>query len=165
MAKELRTIDPSQPFECGGKKYAMSEKLSFNRYKKLQEFSIELGFSASFALLFSNLRKFWDLYNAGKAADGIVVIHNVMNGITILEKKHDVSLRMCAMFINEAGEDVSEFDEAKMNAKIDTWAKELDIKPFFQLASNLVPGWMPAYEIALRDFSNRGTTNQNTSIK
>lgn len=151
MGKQLRVVDLEQPFECGGKTYIPTTELSFNRYEKMQEYYIEMGFSATFVEIFNNLRKFWDLYNSGKPADGLVVIHNVMEGIGRLEKKWNVAFRICSLFINEEGEDITTFDEGKMNAKIDAWSKELDTIPFFQKASNLVPGWMPAYNIVLND--------------
>jgi hypothetical protein len=61
---------------------------------------------------------------------------------------------LCALFISETGEDVTVFDEAKMKDKIECWSKELDVSPFFHLAASLVDGWMPAYNITIRNTLN-----------
>jgi hypothetical protein len=145
---ELRTIDFNKSsFECGGETWTVSEKISFERYKKLQELLIEFGFSATFKDIFSGLRRAWDLLNALKLGDASVVIHNLMNGIKNMEQKHDTSLRICALFINRDGEDLSDASDTIINSKIDIWAKELDVTPFFHFAAALSKDWIAAYNV------------------
>ena len=145
---ELKNVDFSKKyFECQGRKFFLSETLSFNRYRELQKLILEFGYSATFVDLFKNIKTAWDHMNALKFGDAAVTLHNVLMGIKTLEDKDDAALRMCALFINEANEDVTVFDQGKCQDKIDCWAKELDIAPFFQFAVNLIPHWMPAYKL------------------
>lgn len=149
---ELRKIDfNTKHFECGGRKFYLQDTLSFTRYRELQKLIIEFSFSATFVDLFKNIRTAWDFMNSLKLGEAAVVLHNIMVGIKTLDDKDDAALRMCALFINEEGEDSTKYDEAKMKEKIDCWGAELDVSPFFQLAANLVPSWINAYKIVSRD--------------
>ncbi len=150
--RELRTIDFSQKhFECGGRKFYVKDSLSFTRYRELQKLNLEFGYSATFIDIFQNIQKAWDYLNGTKLAEAAVVLHNIMYGVVSLEDKNDPALRLCALFIDEEGEDPTVYDEGKMKEKIECWGKELEISPFFQLASNLVPNWMPIYQVVIRD--------------
>ena len=127
-------------FECQGRKFFVRDSLSFARYRELQKINLEFGYSATFHDLFKNIREAWDFLNQTKLGDAAVVLHNVMYGVVSLEEKDDPALRMCALFIDEEGEDPTVYDEGKMREKIECWGKELSVTPFFQLAANLVPG-------------------------
>jgi len=149
---ELRIINfDEKVFECGGRKFFKKESLSFNRYRQLQFIMLEFGYSATFQEIFEHLKLAWDDLNKLKLAEASVRIHNIMNGITKLEDKDDPALRICALFLDEESEDPAKYDEATMRDKIKCWSEELDVKPFFYLAASLVPGWMPAYELVIRD--------------
>ena len=149
---ELRVIDFSKKhFECDGRKFVLKETLSFARYRELQKISLEFSFSASLYNVYKGLLEVWELLNKLKIAEAIVIIYNLMNGIVNLEEKDDPSLRICALFIDEGGEDPTVYDEGKMREKIECWGKELDVSPFFQLAASLVPGWINAYKTVSQD--------------
>jgi len=144
----LRVIDFSQKhFECGGRKFYVKDSLSFARYRELQKINLEFGYSATFHDVFKHIREAWDLLNSTKLGEAAVILHNIMYGVVSLEDKDDPALRLCALFIDEEGEDVTLYDEGLMREKIECWSKELDISPFFQLAVSLTPGWMPAYKL------------------
>jgi len=144
----LRKIDFSKKhFECQGRKFYLRDSLSFARYRELQKIILEFGYSATFVDLFKNIKSAWDHMNALRFGDAAVVLHNIMIGIKSLEDKDDAALRLCALFIDEEGEDSTVYDEAKMREKIDCWGKELAVTPFFQLAAKLVPSWINAYKI------------------
>ena len=142
---ELRTINLNDKFfTCGGRKFYIQESLSFNRYRELQKMNMEFGFSATFLDIYNNVRKAMELMNKVQFVDAAVTLHNIIYGVASFEDKNDVALRMCALFINEEGEDVTVYDEGKLAEKVDCWSKELDVLPFFQLAAALVPGWISA---------------------
>lgn len=144
---ELRTVNFDQKhFECQGRKFFVKESISFARYRELQKINLEFGYSATFLDIFKRVREAWDFLNASKQADAAVVLHNIMYGVVSLENKDDPALRVCALFIDEEGEDPTIYDEGKMREKIECWAAELSVTPFFQLASNLIPGWISAYQ-------------------
>ena len=153
---DLRSIDFSQKhFECGGRKFYVKDSLSFARYRELQKLNLEFGYSATFHDLFKHIREAWDFLNATKLGEAAVVLHNIMYGVVSLDDKDDAALRLCALFIDEEGEDVTVFDEGLMREKIECWSRELDIAPFFQLAVTLTPGWMPAYKIVTQSSSQK----------
>lgn len=144
---ELRVIDfKNKHFDCGGRKFILKDSLSFARYREFQKFNLEFGYSASFYDTFKGLREAWDLLNSTKLAEAAVVLHNIMYGVVGIEEKDDPALRICALFIDEEGEDPTVYDEGKMRDKIECWSRELDVSPFFQLAASLVPGWINAYK-------------------
>ncbi len=158
----MRTLDFSKKtFECGGRKFRVNDTLSFEYYRELQKISLEFGFSATFEEIFKNIRTAWDHLNNLKLGEAAVVLHNVMHGIVTLDDKHDAALRICALFIVEEGEDETTYNESVMINKIECWAKELDVTPFFQLASGVVAHWMPAYRIV----SQSGSEPQEENLK
>lgn len=158
---ELRTIDFSKKhFECGGRKFYIKDSLSFNRYRELQKLMLEFAFSASFVDIFKNVKTAWDHMNATRFGDAAVTLHNIMMGIKALESKDDAALRMCALFIDEEGEDATQYDEGKMREKIECWGAELSVTPFFHYAASLVPNWMAAYK-----FVSRGSLSEKPKAK
>ena len=149
---ELRIIDfKDKHFECQGRKFYLKDSVSFNRYRELQKIILEFGYSASFVDIFKNIKEAWEKMNSLKFGDAAVILHNIMMGIKTLDDKHDSALRICAIFIDEEGEDPTVYDEAKMREKIDCWGRELSVTPFFQLAASIVPSWINAYKIVSRD--------------
>lgn len=152
--KELRTINfEDKVFECGGRKFFIRESLSFVRYRELQKISLEFGYSATFADIFNNLGKAVESFNKHRYDEMVITIHNIRTGIAKLESKDDPALRLCALFIDEEGEDPTVYDEGKMSDKIACWGGELDSRPFFHLAASLVLGWMPAYLLTIQNGS------------
>lgn len=148
----LRTVDLSKKyFECQGRKFYVRDTLSFSRYREMQKINLEFGYSATFHDIFKNIKTAWDFLNSTKLGEAAVVLHNIMYGVVSLEEKDDPALRLCALFIDEEGEDPTVYDEGKMREKIECWGKELSTLPFFQLASNIVPNWMPTYNLVLND--------------
>jgi hypothetical protein len=151
---KLKNVDFSKKyFMCDGRKFFLRDSLSFNRYRELQKLILEFGFSASFVDIFKNTRKAMDFINDTKSGEAYVLLHNMALGVMKLEDKDDAALRMCALFLNEEGEDETVFDEGKMREKIDCWGKEYAVTPFFQLAATLVPSWINAYRIVSRSGS------------
>jgi hypothetical protein len=151
---DLRVIDfeKEKSFECKGRKFYLKEVPSFDRYREMQKICLEFGFSGSFQDVFKNIKTAWDFLNGLKLAEAAVVLHNIMYGVVALEEKYDACFRLCAIFIDEEGEDSTVYDEVKMREKIECWGKELSPLPFFQLASNLVESWLPIYN----DFIQNG---------
>ena len=146
---ELRTVSfKDKKFTCGGRTFYVQDTLSFNRYRELQRISIEFGFSTTFVDMFREIQKCYDYVQTNTNwGDVAVTLYNLLVGVAKLDEKDDPALRLCALFINEKDEDTTVFDEVKIREKIDCWASELDVSPFFHLAVNLVQGWMPAYKL------------------
>lgn len=165
MVNELKKLEPgTQYFECASKKYYISDKLSFTKFEKLSEWSLEFGFSATFKDIFAQLRKQYDLLNQMKLADAIVVNHNLMSGIVNLEQKNNVAFRICALFILEEGENEAEYNEAKIDEKIDSWGKELDAAFFLNFAASIIPNWIAAYSLVSQSISEKQNQKQKSNI-
>lgn len=161
----VRKLDAgTKTFECGGHKYVIRETLSFNRFEKLKEFSLEFGFSATFKDIFMNLKKVWEHMNKLQLGEAAVIVHNIMKGITLLEQKNDVSFRIAALFINEEGEDDTVYDELRADEKIAVWGKELEASFFLNFAAALVSHWIAAYKLTLEDISERAEKTVKSNI-
>jgi hypothetical protein len=159
---ELRVIDFSKKhFECDGRKFYIKDTLSFARYRELQKLNLEFGYSATFHDVFNHIKEAWDFLNQTKLSEAAVVLHNIMYGVVSLEDKDDPALRLCALFIDEEGEDAIVYDEGKMREKIECWSKELAVLPFFQLAASLVPHWSAAYRVVIPDGSQEEKAEQS----
>lgn len=152
---KLKTIDfkETKTFDCGGVTWTVSNQISFKRFRKLQELLIEFGFSATVKDIFIGLNKSWEYLNKLKLAEASVIIHNLMNGVKDMEVKTDISLRICALFINKEGEDLSDDSDALIEGKVNAWNKELDAAPFFHFAANLSRDWIAAYNVFTRSTS------------
>jgi hypothetical protein len=164
----IKTLDfKDKQFECGGRTFYIQDSLSFNRYRELQRLSIEFGFSTTFIEIFKEVKKAYDYVQTNKNwGDLAVTLYNIIAGVAKLDEKDDPALRLCALFINEADEDVTVFDELKIKDKINCWSKELDVSPFFHMAVNLVNGWMPAYRVTSQSILNKESEPKpETSIK
>jgi len=150
--KKLRQIDfiKEKNFECDGRKFEVTESLSFVRYRELQKIMIEFGFSATFEDIFNNLKKAVDLYNKHDYFNMSITVYKIQEGIKNLEEKDDPALRLCALFINEPDEDPTKYSDAMVQSKIESWGKEIEVNGFFYLAASLVPGWMPAYQLVIQ---------------
>ena len=163
MGLRILDFEKEKHFECGGRKFYLRESLSFTRYRELQKINLEFGYSATFHDLFKRIREAWDLLNATKLGEAAVVLHNVMYGVVNLNEKDDPALRLCALFIDEDGEDPTVFDEGKMAEKIECWGKELAVDPFFHLAANLVSGWISAFQrISQSGLGEEATQNEES---
>lgn len=159
---ELRKLDfeKIKYFECGGRKFYLQDTISFMRWMELNRIGLEFGYSATFVDIFKNVNTAMEHMNKLKFTDAVITLHNILIGIKSLEEKSDPAFRICALFINEEGEDIAGYDESKMKEKIDCWGKELDPLPFFRLASSLVPSWTNAYKIVIRDGLEQGEVKE-----
>lgn len=161
----LKKLEPDcQTFQCDGRTFYIEDTLSFNRYEKLREYSLEFGFSATVPDVFNRLNSAWKLLNETKLGDAAVMLHNIMNGIQKIEKKSDVAFRVCALFVNEKEEDSTVWDEAIEKNKIECWSKEYDVTGFFLLASAKVPGWLSVYSNVIQGILKGAETENEKRI-
>lgn len=163
----LRKLDfeKDKYFECGGRKFYVHDTLSFVRWREMQRINLEFGYSASFIDIYNNLDKAVQEFNKHQYFNMAVIINNIQSGIIRLDKKDDPAQRICALFINEEGEDLTTINDGIIKSKIDCWNKELDALPFFYLASSLVKGWMSAYEKIFQSGLTKIEEEENQSEK
>lgn len=154
-------------FEANGKKYYVTKSLSVERWRYFEDYQALVGFGRSFQDIFDNVKKAYEALQHPKIADASVVLHNILIGIKEkLDKRHHPALMICALFLNYEGENEKIFDEEIMNTKIEDWSKEgYDINDFFQLAWNLVPGFIEHYKEDLQNISSRTKEAKHSALK
>jgi len=141
-------------FIANGKLYFIEPELSAERFARMQEIEIELGYNVSYDTLHKGLSKSYNLLNENKFADAAVFIHNLMNSIGNLEERKEPIMQYCSMFINTVDEDRRKVDEKIMSQKIEDWKEEgIDYHSFFRLAINMVRGLKENYLKSIRDIS------------
>lgn|SRR5690606_28539009 len=144
--KKLKTLDPTAPsFECNGKIYYIESNLSIARFCEYQIMEKEAGFGTTFKAIFDELHSLYDLMNNTKFVEASIKLHNLVTGVSRLQDKEPVLLKMCALFINEENEDRTTITNDDIVRKIDDWKKEYEVNGFFTLALNMVNGYFEIY--------------------
>ena len=143
---ELKKIDLSQSsFEANGVTYYIKDTLSVERYRWFEKYQVTFGFAREFKQIYDMLVKSVDLANKGKGLEAWNIIFNLKEeiGKNNLDNRMHNGMYICALFIVEENEDLTSWDEQLANKKIDNWNKEgYDVNSFFQLAANLVTGYI-----------------------
>lgn len=144
---ELKTIDLNQPsFEANGKTYTIEGGLSIERYAEFQILEKELAYGLTVKGMFDKINDGYQLLNQQRFADAAVLMNNLMRGVSKMEEREPVILKICALFCNTEGEDRTVINDDMITAKIGDWKKEgIDFKCFFQLASSSVSGLLEIY--------------------
>lgn len=145
---QLKKIeDCAASFTANGVEYHIESSMSFDRYKMYQKLQVECGYDVSFYGMFEGLKKLYELQNAGKLADAAVLTHNLLTGLSNIDKRQIPVLEMCALFINVEGEDRRQITQELVDKKIDDWRKEgIAIEYFFTLAISTMQGYKSAYK-------------------
>ncbi len=154
--RKLKSISLDElEFEANGTKYVIEREISAERFAKMKEFEIELGFGQDYKSMDEGLEAAYNLLNEAKFADAAVLIHNVREGIIGLENREHIILQYCTCFINTLEEDRRKFDETVMAQKIKDWNEEgINYLSFFPLAINMVRGLKESYVKFTQDTSN-----------
>lgn len=155
---ETKRIDlESGHFDANGHRYRVTSTLSVARFEEFERLQVHVGFGKDFKTMYDRLKDAYDFMNKSKAADAAVIVHNIINGIAQnLEKRDHPILQLCALFLNREDEDVSVFDPDLSKQKVDDWRKEgYAVEDFFQLAFNLVDGFIDIYEGLIQNISQK----------
>jgi hypothetical protein len=107
--------------------------------------------------IFNKLKVVYEELDKGKFGQPIIIVHNLMNGIAqrIENRKHP-AMELCALFINYKDEDREHFNKDDITKKIEDWS-EYAVNDFFQLAANLVGGFIAIYNEISENTSKRET--------
>lgn len=135
-------------FTANGKLYKIRNTLTVNRHTKFEMLQNHYGFGLTFEGIVERLQKSIDFANSSKGIEAWNIILNLKQGIAErLEERSHPALLLCSLFIVTEDEDLTEWNEEEQRLKIEDWNKEgYDVNDFFVLASNLVTGFLPAYE-------------------
>ena len=156
MAKELKRLDlEATEFEANGKKYFVKQSLSVERFRWFEKYQVDFGFGRTYKSIADSLKKSVELGNKGKGIEAWNIILNLTNAIGEgLEKRTNNAMMICALFIVIEDEDLTKWDEQEQLIKIADWNEEgFDVNSFFQLAANLVQGFIADLEEILSDTS------------
>jgi len=143
-------------FEANGKMYFIEPEVSAERFAKMQELEIELGFGVDYKTMFDGLGEAYELLNSGRNADAAVHVHHIRESIGGLENREYPIMQYCACFINTKDEDRRKWDEKIQGDKIKDWNEEgISYTSFFPLAINTVRGLKENYLRFIQDTSQK----------
>lgn len=144
--KKLKELDPNErEFVANGKTYFIESELSIARFHQYQILEKEAGFSLSFKSMVETLKDAYLDLNQMRAADASVKLNNLLNGITKIDEKEHVLLKICTLFMNTEDEDRGEINDDMISTKIADWKNEYNVNGFFTLALNTVNGYFKIY--------------------
>lgn len=158
---ELKTLDfNATEFEANGKRYFVKQSLSVERFRWFEKYQVDFGFGRSYKSIADSLKKSVELGNKGKGIEAWNIILNLVMAIGEgLEKRTNNAMMLCALFIVTEDEDLTKWDEQQQLEKIKDWNTEgYDVNSFFQLAANLVTGFIEDLEAILSDTSELAKT-------
>lgn len=153
---ELKHLDwESTEFTANGIKYFVKQSLSVERFRWFEKYQIDFGFGRTYKSIADSLKKAVELGNKGKGIEAWNIILNLISAIGDgLEKRTNNAMLLCALFIVSEDEDLTKWDEQEQLIKIKNWNDEgYDVNSFFQLAANLVQGFIDDLEETLPDTS------------
>lgn len=156
MATELKRLDlEATEFEANGKKYFVKQSLSVERFRWFEKYQVDFGFGRSYKSIADSLKKAVDFGNKGKGIEAWNIVLNLIMAIGEgLDKRTNNAMMLCALFIVTDDEDLTKWDEQEQIVKIADWNEEgFDVNSFFQLAANLVQGFIGDLEDILTDTS------------
>ena len=134
-------LDPAlvRSFEANGRTYHVESHcaLSVTRDRFLERFTLWAAFSRSGDSFRKELRKAYDSLNAGRMADAVVHIDNLLRGSIEAETKNHPVLYICTLFINSSDEDRAEFSMELAEEKIRDWSR-IGREFFFTLATSFL---------------------------
>lgn len=155
---ELKELNFSETaFMANGTEYFVKSSLSVERFRWFEKYQVNFGFARDFKTIYDNLKKSIDLANKGKGVEAWNCVFNLYEQVGKIvdeEKAVHQAFLICALFICTEDEDVTQWDENKAIKKIEDWNREgITANSFFQLAANLVNGYIDALEEISRSTS------------
>ncbi len=144
----------------GDVEYFLEPQISIERFKRMNEFEIELSFATTFKKHYAGLKEVKSILNEARFVDAAVKLNDVLVGMhrVLDHSNHHPILKYCALILNTHNEDRKAFDEKIMDEKIKHWEEAgVPIMSFFSVALHTVNGLHPS----LKDvFQNTSETIQ-----
>ena len=120
---EPKKLDLSQnSFFADGTEYFISRGMTVARFMEFEKLQAHVGFGVDFKTLYSELIRVYDFLDKNKQNEPRVILHNLLNGIKEkIDNRLHPALQLCTLFINEKGEDLSDWNEEQATIKITKW--------------------------------------------
>jgi|GEM_PF-3601949 len=152
-APKQKEIDiPSGVIAANGKRFHVTYSLSTTRYVEYLKQLPKLTFNTTFRGMYDTLSKIYMAASSGNDMIGAIQQARELsiNQLNAIKRFDDAEIpdviSFCALFLNEAGEDISKFDQAMHDEKVSTLHQEgYDVSGFFQLQVNLIDGFSSAF--------------------
>ena len=144
---ELKRIDlTSGEFTANGVHYTVAQYLSIERYCDFQILEKELGYGFTFEGMYKKFDLIEKEMNKLNFVNVAVLLSDVKRGILKVHEREPIALKLCALFINADGEDMTVINNDMIDVKIKNWKAEgLAMNDFFTLALNMVSGFIGIY--------------------
>lgn len=160
---ELKRIDlQTGKFTANGVDYQIEGNLSIERYAEFQILEKELAYTTTFKGMYDKMVRLRDLMNKMRFVDAAVELNDLLIGVSKIEEREPTVLKICALFMNTPDEDRTTFTQDMITKKIADWKTEgLDMRDFFQVASDSVAGFLEVYRTVTRIISG---TQKNPAV-
>lgn len=146
---KLKHIDfETGKIPVGDKVLTIQSSLSVDKWIEFEKLSQTFSFGKDIEAVEKDLSLAYDFLNKTKFADAAVLISNLrLSIVRNLENKIHPAMELCLLFLAFEGEDVTHYHPELNNEKLEAIKKEgYAMEDFFTLASNLVRGYINAFE-------------------
>ena len=141
---KTKTLEPTTTsFTADGKTFVF-QPLTIGRYKEFKKLENHFGWGVTHDQDVKDMQRILQYLNKTDWVNAAVLIDKRLNRLQHFEQsQHDVAILICTLFLNEADEDITTWDMALADRKIESWNKEgYEATSFFWLAANIVPGFI-----------------------
>lgn len=128
-------------------------EIMLRRYEVLEKFLLEMNFSMTAEHLTKNIFNAMNMLKQGESNDAYVILHNIIQGITDSRTKHIITMWVCSVFIYRQDEDISTWDKATANEKIEDWKDNFNTGFFLQLRNKMFSDLENSWNIISQAFS------------
>ena len=146
----LKSIDLSETsFIANGCEYFIERDISIQRSVYSEAAKIELESAVKVGKQLEDWVKVYELANAQKFADIVVLAYNNRRGFKDFFETHSPILKLCACFLNAKDEDRRYINDDLVNKKIADWSEEgISMQSFFALALTFLKFEVEGYKSA-----------------
>jgi len=162
----LRDIDiiSQGSFKANGKEYFLEPHISPDRFRKMNEYQIELSYSTTFKKMYADLKELREILNQARFVDAALKVRDIMEGmhrITDANNHHPI-LKYCALILNTHEEDRRAFDEKIIDEKIADWQEAgITIQSFFPVVLHTVSGLQESLNDVTQSTSEKTKTTES----
>lgn len=133
-------------FEANGKIYFIETRLSIGRYVEFEVLQTEMAYGTSLKEMYDWLITNRQLLNQMRFVDCAINNDKMIAKCQNLKDKEPFILKICTLFCNTEGEDVSKWNNDIIVKKLADWkAENIDTADFFELAVALSPYYIEIY--------------------
>ena len=153
----------SGEFLANGKTYFLEPQISIERFRKMNEFEIELSFATTFKKHYASLNELKKILNEARFLDSAVKLNDILLGMhrVMDANNHHPILKYCALILNTHEEDRRAYDEKMMDEKIKDWQEAgIPIMSFFSVALHTVNGLHPSLKDVFQNTSEKTQTKK-----